>query len=154
MEPAGTASAMKAACVQAVMLDLAAPSPHHDRSALTWLWCGRLGELRRWDRGAGCGCWAVCLVALALLCVCLPCSACIAACCAVSFGARGGEGGGWGGGRERSERQVWCSRRRVASLSPVFVGDWGRGRIAGCFAALALLFACCDEGRRLPLLTA
>ena len=27
----------------------------------------------------------------------------------------------------------------VASLSPVFVGDWGRGRIAGCFAALAVL---------------
>ena len=24
-------------------------------------------ELRRWDRGAGCGCWAACPVALALL---------------------------------------------------------------------------------------
>ena len=34
---------------------------------------------------------------------------------------------------ERDEWQVWCSRRRrIASLSPVFVGDWERGRIAGC----------------------
>ena len=24
-------------------------------------------ESKRWDRGAGCGCWAACLVALALL---------------------------------------------------------------------------------------
>ena len=48
-------------------------------------------------------------------------------------------GGGWGGGRERNERQVWCSRRRVASLGSVFVGGWWRGRIAGCFAALAVL---------------
>ena len=26
---------------------------------------------------------------------------------------------GWGGGSERDEWQVWCSRRRIASLSPV-----------------------------------
>ena len=26
---------------------------------------------------------------------------------------------GWGGGSERDERQVLCSRRRIASLSPV-----------------------------------
>ena len=97
-------------------------------------------------QGASCSCWAVCLVALALLCVCLPCSACIAACCAAFVWGERRRGGGWGGGRERSERQVWCSRRRVASLSPVFVGDWGRGRIAGCFAALALLFAVVTQG--------
>ena len=51
------------------------------------------------------------------------------------------------GGRERDEWQVWCSRRRVASLSPVFVGgDWGRGWVAGCFVALALLFAVVTKG--------
>ena len=52
----------------------------------------------------------------------------------------------WGGGRERNERQVWYSRRRVASLGPVFVGDWGRGRIAGCFEALAMLLAVVTKG--------
>ena len=41
---------------------------------------------------------------------------------------------------------MWCSRRRVASLSPVFVGDWGRGRFAGCFAALAMLVAVVTKG--------
>ena len=34
----------------------------------------------------------------------------------------------------------------VESLSPVFVGDWGRGRVAGCFVALALLFAVVTKG--------
>ena len=41
---------------------------------------------------------------------------------------------------------MWCSRRRVASLGPVFVGDRGRGRVAGCFVALALLFAVVTKG--------
>ena len=43
---------------------------------------------------------------------------------------------------------MWCSRRRVASLSPVFVGDWGRGRFAGCLpdVALALLSAVVKKG--------
>ena len=36
------------------------------------------------------------------------------------FGAwRGAGGEGWGGGRERVEWQVWCPRRRIASLGPV-----------------------------------
>ena len=37
---------------------------------------------------------------------------------------------------------------RVASLSPVFVGDWGLGRIAGCLlvVALALLSAVVKKG--------
>jgi len=28
-----------------------------------------------------------------------------------------------------------------SELEPCLVGDWGRGRFAGCFVALALLFA-------------
>ena len=35
-------------------------------------------------------------------------------------------------------------------LEPCLVGDWGRGRVAGCFVALALLLAGGDDGRRLP----
>ena len=29
----------------------------------------------------------------------------------------------------------------LCELGPCLVGDWGRGRFAGCFVALALLFA-------------
>ena len=56
------------------------------------------------------------------------------------FGAWEGAGGGWGGGRERNEWQVWCPRRRFASLGPVLsgIGCGGGLRVA---VALALLLA-------------
>ena len=61
------------------------------------------------------------------------------------------ERGGWGGGRERNEWQVWCSRRRVArsELEPCLCSGLGAGAdcgIAGCFVALALLFAVVTKG--------
>ena len=37
-------------------------------------------------------------------------------------------------------------KRNQASLSPVFVGGWGRGWVAGCFVALSLLFAVVTKG--------
>ena len=46
----------------------------------------------------------------------------------------------------RGLRSLWLFVLR-ASLSPVFVGDWGRGRFAGYFGALAmLLFAAVTTG--------
>ena len=36
--------------------------------------------------------------------------------------------------------------RNTTELEPCLVGDWGRGRVAGCFVALALLFAVVTKG--------
>ena len=33
-----------------------------------------------------------------------------------------------------------------SELEPCLVGDWERGRVAGCFVALALLFAVVTKG--------
>ena len=54
------------------------------------------------------------------------------------WGERRKGGGGAGGERGMSDRCGALDRRRVASLGPVFVGDWRRGQIAGCSVALAM----------------